>query len=274
MRRSNLSLKKGLDILSCFSFDQPTLSAQDISSKLNIPLSTTYRYIETLGERGFLTKNSNGKHYKLGFMILQIGNILFLQIKLIDVALPHMQSLAFLTRETMLLMMVSGKKALCIESVESDRLIRLSLKKGATLPLHAGAPSKLLLAYQSEAFIESFMKTTELVRFTPHTVTDPKTLKMQLKTIREQGFAFSSQEVDMGDCAIAVPILDEGRNLIAGLAIAGPIERFEEKKERMILWVKEAALKISNDLIYGEEAYRNLPPKGDLAKRPRGNSDR
>jgi DNA-binding IclR family transcriptional regulator len=267
VKKSNLSLKKGLDILGCFCFDDHSLSVQEIAERLNIPLSTTYRYIETLEERGFLGKNSNGKNFKLGFMVYQIGNIVFLQMRLIDIALPYMKSLASLSGETLLLMMVSGAKALCIESIESDRLIRLSLKRGASLPLHAGAPSKLLLAFQKESFIESFLKKAVLVKYTSTTTTDPEILKRELKTIREQGFAFSNQEVDMGDCAIAAPILDESENLIAGLAIAGPAERFEGNKERMVLWVKETASKISNDLIYKGPSPNQFSFNGELAER-------
>jgi DNA-binding IclR family transcriptional regulator len=267
MRKSNLSLKKGLDILACFGFDEHSLSAQEIASKLGLPLSTTYRYMETLEEKGFLAKNSKDKHCKLGFMVFQIGNIVSLQIKLIDVALPHMKSLASISGETVLLMMVSGAKALCIESIEADRLIRLTLKRGASLPLHAGAPSKLLLAYQKESFIESFLKSTVLSKYTSNTTTDPEILKRELNLIREQGFAFSSQEVDMGDCAIAAPILDESGNLIAGLAVAGPIERIEGNKERITLWVKEIALKIANDISYKDHSYNQKPFNGELAER-------
>jgi DNA-binding IclR family transcriptional regulator len=249
MKNSNLSLKKGLDILACFGFDEQSLSVQEIASKLDLPLSTTYRYIETLEERGFLAKNSKDKHYQLGFMVFQFGNIVSLQMKLIDVALPHMKTLMSLSGETVLLMMISGAKALCIESMEADRLVRLSLKRGASLPLHAGAPSKLLLAYQKESFIESFLKSGVLNRYTSHTTTDPEILKRELQVIREQGFAFSSQEVDMGDCAIAAPLLDESGNLIAGLSVAGPIERLEGNKERIVAWVKETTLKIVIDMV-------------------------
>ncbi|NWF53221.1 MAG: IclR family transcriptional regulator [Syntrophaceae bacterium] len=265
MRESNLSLKKGLDILRCFSFDDQALSVQEISTRLNIPLSTTYRYVETLEERGFLTRNSNDKTYKLGYMVFQIGNTVFRHMRLIDAAIPHMKSLASLSGETVLLMMVSGFKALCIESIESDRLIRLSLKRGASLPLHAGAPSKLLLAYQSESFIDSFLGHASLTRYTAQTITNPQDLKRELGRIREEGFAFSSQEVDLGDCAISAPILDESGNLIAGLAVAGPIERIEEYRERIILWVKEIASKISNDLRNTEPARSQTPFNGEWA---------
>jgi IclR family KDG regulon transcriptional repressor len=265
MRKPNLSLKKGLDILGCFSFDDHSLSVQQIASKLDVPLSTTYLYIETLEERGFLVRNSSGKNFKLGFMVFQIGNIVFLQMKLIDLALPHMKVLASLSGETVLLMMVTGSKALCIESIESDRLIRLSLKRGASLPLHAGAPSKLLLAHQTESFIESFLKRAVLTKYTENTTTDPETLKKELKVIREQGFSFSNQEVDMGDCAIAAPIPDESGKLVAGLAVAGPLERIERNKERMILWVKETALKITNDLSYKEYSSPKFPSNGESA---------
>jgi DNA-binding IclR family transcriptional regulator len=265
MRVANLSLKKGLDILGCFCFDDKSLSVQEISARLKIPLSTTYRYVETLEERGFLTRKANGKAYKLGYMVFQIGKIGFLQMRLIDSALPQMKSLASLSGETVLLMMVSGFKALCIESIESDRLIRLSLKRGASLPLHAGAPSKLLLAYQNESFIEFFLENASLIRYTPKTITDPETLRRELLQIREQGFAFSSQEVDPGDCAISAPIPDENENLIAGLALAGPLERIAGNKERMTIWVKEVALRIANDINYQDKSHNQNLLNGEFA---------
>jgi DNA-binding IclR family transcriptional regulator len=125
----------------------------------------------------------------------------------------------------------------------------------------------LLLAYQTEPFIHSFLKNNPLTKYTGNTTTDPETLKTELKTIREQGFAFSSQEVDMGDCAIAAPILDESGNLIAGLAVAGPLERIEGNKERMILWVKEAVLKIASDINRKDHSYHQNLFNGELAEK-------
>ncbi len=254
MKRSVTSLRKGLDILCCFGFDEEVFSAQKISKKLDIPLSTTYRYLETLEEGGFLIKDPDNKNYRLGFMIFQIGSIISLQIKLVNVAVPHMKSLASLSGETVLLTTISGWKTLCIESIETSRLIKLTLAPGSTLPLHAGAPSKMLLAYQTDAFVDYFLREVGLTKLTDNTHTDPILLKKELQTIRQQGFAFSNQEVDLGVCAIATPIFYSKGKIAASIAVAGPAERInnENKLLPLIQMAKNASDRITYDLTHKE----------------------
>jgi IclR family KDG regulon transcriptional repressor len=251
LKRAILSLQKGLDILCCFNSDDEALSAQTISKRLNIPLSTTYRYLETLEERGFLTKVNDSKNYRLGPTAFQLGNILAIQLRLVNTALPHMKSLALLSGETVFLSIISGWRTLVLETVETRTRIKLSVDRGAILPLYAGAPSKILLAYQKESFIDSLFQKVVLTKYTENTPTDPLAIWEALRTIREQGFAFSYQEVDLGACAIAAPIRDGKGNVIACIAAAGPRERFsEENKPRLIQMVKDTACRISHDLVY------------------------
>ncbi|MFH1122812.1 MAG: helix-turn-helix domain-containing protein, partial [Pseudomonadota bacterium] len=75
MSKPIFSLQKGLDILCCFDDDHEVLSALEISERLNIPLSTTYRYLTVLVEKGFLAKDSDSNKYTLGYVIFQIGSI-------------------------------------------------------------------------------------------------------------------------------------------------------------------------------------------------------
>lgn len=251
LKRPIFSLQKGLDILCCFNFNDEALSAQIISHRLNIPLSTTYRYLETLEERGFLAKSNEGKHYTLGFTAFQLGNIVAIQLRLVNIALPHMKSLALLSGETVFLSIISGWRMLVLETVETRTPVKLTVEPGSTQPLYAGAPSKILLAYQKESFIDSLFQKVVLRKYTENTPTDPMAIRKELRTIREQGFAFSYQEVDLGACAIAAPIRDGKGNVIACIAAGGPRERFsEETKPRLIQMVKDTASRISHDLMY------------------------
>jgi DNA-binding IclR family transcriptional regulator len=254
VKRPIRSLQKGLDILCCFTFDDDALSAHTISKRLNIPLSTTYRYLETLEESGFLTKANDSNNYKLGCMAFQLGNIVAIQLRLVNTALPHMKSLASLSGETVFLAIISGWRILVLETVETPTRIKLTVDPGSTQPLYAGATSKILLAYQKESFIDSLFQKVVLTKYTENTPTDPMLIQEELRTIREQGFAFSYQEVDLGACAIAAPIFDGRGNVMAGIVAAGPKERFsEETKPRLIQMVKDTAKRISHDLMY-------LPP--------------
>ncbi|MGA2316222.1 MAG: IclR family transcriptional regulator [Thermodesulfobacteriota bacterium] len=251
MKNSVSSLDKGLDILCSFDFDNKALPAQSISQQLNMPLSTTYRYLMTFEKRGFLVREPGTKNFKLGFVFFRLGNIVSSQMELIDIVLPYMKFLSSESGETVLLTVINGWEAMCLEKVETNKVIKLSLERGSSLPLHAGASSKILLAYQKDSFIKSMLKNTTLTRFTKNTITDPILLKKELRKIQKQGFAFSDQEADLGVRAIGAPIFNHKGELVAGLSIAGPRERITNKDmPKLFRLVKEAAQKASHDFGY------------------------
>jgi DNA-binding IclR family transcriptional regulator len=245
------SLEKGLDILSCFDLQNNTLSAQAISEHLSIPLSTIYRYLETLKAKDFLIRNGVTRNFRLGFMLFKLGNIVSSQMKLTEIVLPYMKSLSSLSEETVILTALNGWKVICLEKVEPQKLIKLSLERGRSFPLYAGASSKILLAYQNKSYIESFLKKVPLVGFTRNTITDPAQLRKELKTIHKQGYSVSDQEADLGARAIGAPIFDHRGKIVAGLSIAGPRDRINQRnRAKLIRLVKETAQKISGDLGY------------------------
>jgi IclR family transcriptional regulator, KDG regulon repressor len=244
------SLVKGLDVLSCFDFDSQTISAPVISKRLNIPLSTTYRYLETLTAKGFLVRNGETTNYHLGLVLFKLGNIVFSQMTTAGIILPHMKAVAALSRETVLLTAMKGFEVVCIERIEADHRVKLSLERGSSLPSHAGASSKVVLAYQEDAFVTSMLKKKTLARFTHSTITTATALKRELRKIREQGFAFSDEEVDPGAVAISAPVLDHCAKVVAGLSVAGPRERMIAKKEEIIKIVKEHAYRASLEFGY------------------------
>ncbi len=121
-----------------------------------------------------------------------------------------------------------------------------------SLPLHAGASSKVLLAYKEEPFVDLFLKErAPLIRFTDATITDPVRLKSELGLIKKRGFAFSDQEVDSGVRGIGSPIRNHRGDVIAGLSIAGPAERIDDARlPRLIALVTGTADRISGELGY------------------------
>jgi DNA-binding IclR family transcriptional regulator len=162
---------------------------------------------------------------------LRLGLLAQQKFNIAAMALPYMKELSRLTKETVLLTVVSGNKAICLERVESEEPIRYSLfTPGASLPLHAGASSKVLMAFLPEGEWGAVIGREGLQRFTPSTITDPVILKAQLKEIRNQGYAFSDQEVDREVRAVAAPILNKRGDLVAGLTVAGPAYRINKKR--------------------------------------------
>jgi IclR family transcriptional regulator, KDG regulon repressor len=244
------SLEKGLDILSIFEPDSQEFSVQDISTLLNLPISTTYRYLDLLTAKGFLTKDARTRKLVLGPTIFKIGEVVSSRLNLGEIAHIHMDQLSKTTGETVFLTVANGWEAVCIKKLETTRSIRMSLPLGSTLPLHAGASAKVLLAYKSNDFVENLAKYKGLPKLTEHTVTDLAKLMQELREIRRQAYSISNSEADYGAIAIAAPIKDAEMNVVAGVSIGGPSERIQNTGiHKIVEMVKQSAEMISQDLI-------------------------
>lgn len=249
MAQSVSTAEKVLDVLLLFDESRPALTADEISALMDTSRSTTYRYIRTLRDKGFLEK-SDGGVFRLGPRLLDLGRAARRKRDLRDIALPVMEEVAEATRETALLTRIFGREAVCVERVEGSQTIRISFERGHVQPLHAGASSKILLAYLDESEWNEHL-ALPLERFTEHTITDSELLKEQLREIRQQGYCISDGEVDAGARAVAVPILDTRGRLVAGLSTAGPAFRMDDATvQRHLDLLRSGAAKIQEQLAH------------------------
>lgn len=243
------TLEKGLNILSLFDKDYPVMSIPQIAARSNLPESTAYRYVATLKSQGLIEEDTKSGYYRLGLKILELAQVAREQLSIIDIALPVMQQLLKKTEETIVLTAISGEKVICIERVESNHTLRLSFEQGRTMFMHAGASAKVIMAYLDEAEQDKIIREVGLPKFTENTITDPERLKTDFKNIRKKGFAISTGELDPGARAIAAPILDKHRKIIAGLSIAGPLDRINGPKvDKFTHLVIEAASEIAEQI--------------------------
>ena len=128
-------------------------------------------------------------------------------------------------------------------------MIRLGFERGRRLPLHAGASSKILLAFQNDEFMSDYVEQKGMENMTKNTFSDPNSLFAEMKYIREKGYALSDSEVDDGAKAVAAPIFDHDERLAAGLTIVGPTDRILfENRDKLIGMVTEIAQRISSEI--------------------------
>lgn len=212
-----------LEVLLLFDASRTQLSADEISQLIGAPRSTTYRYIRTLRGIGFLERTEDDA-FRLGPRLLQFARLARRQEDVGVVALPIMEELCRQTRETVLLTRISNGHAVCIERVETPQAVRISFERGHIQPLHAGASSKILLAYAPRGLLDDYL-AAPLPAFGSNIVTDVQQLRGELAEIRRLGYCISESEVDEGATAVAVPVLDQRQRLLAGLSTAGPTFR-------------------------------------------------
>ncbi len=221
---TNSASHKLLDVLLTFRSSRAEITIEDMSQQLNIPKSTVYRYVRILCEKGFLEKTGNG-HYHLGLAFLELSRIALNNSRDIRLtALAGMKRVAESIKESVSLMRLFNRQAICIESIEGQHALRVTIERGRTQPLHAGASSKVLLAHLPETEWEFYLDMP-LQRFTDTTITDFSQLVVELHQTRERGYGISDGEIDTGARAVAVPLRNGRGDVVAVLSVEGPRTR-------------------------------------------------
>ncbi|HHW92331.1 MAG TPA: hypothetical protein GX735_06540 [Firmicutes bacterium] len=121
---------------------------------------------------------------------------------------------------------------------------------GVTVPLHAGSPGKLLLAYLHPAELEEVLNQIELAALTKRTITNKQKFLRELEVIRGRGWATSFGERIEGVSSLSVPVSDRGTRVVASINILGPFIRLgEERLMGYLDMLKEVGCDISNRLV-------------------------
>ena len=90
-----------------------------------------------------------------------------------------------------------------------------------------------------------------LKRFTPHTVTDPDKLRIELGVIRTRGYSIDDQEMVLGVFCVGMPIVDRLGRPVGAISISGPSPKAEGPElQPLVDRLAEATGKVSRRLGY------------------------
>lgn len=225
---SNYSIQavsRALDLLEQFVENNMELGITDLSNRLKIQKNNVFRLVATLKDRNYIEMNDLTGKYRLGLKTRVLGMAATTQTNIMNHARPVLNKLKTLCRENCYLSVCKDSQAYYLDGVESDLPVRAAHRIGSRLPLHCSAAGKVQLAFMRPEEMVHLLRDMELKRFTPHTITDPKTLRSELSKIVHQGYAIEDQEHDLGVMEIAAPITDCNDNIVGSLCISGPAMR-------------------------------------------------
>jgi IclR family transcriptional regulator, pca regulon regulatory protein len=221
--RYSQSLERGLAILGCFTSEHPVLGIADIAEELGMSRSTTHRYVTTLLALGYLEQGRSRK-YRLGLRVTDLGMSALNSTGLRENVHPFLEELRERIGYTIGLAVLDGTEILYVDRARSwrraERETDLGLYPGSRMPAYCTAMGKVLLAYLPGAVQRDLIAQLKLERNSPSTITSKQTLRAELERIAEDGYAVNDQELRPGLQAIAVPVRDESREVVAAVGIA------------------------------------------------------
>jgi len=202
---SRTSPRRILNILEEILLDPDSFTAKKISHKLNIPLATVYRHIETLCDERYLVAG-NSKKYIPG---PKIRNIILQSLPYepnFTLRRSYLRKLTEEIKETVSLSVPIGTKLVYFDRIEFHWPMQLNLEAGDHLPLHASASGKLYLSSIKKNDALEIFKNIKTPKTAKNTITEINKFKKELNKINKQGYAFDDEEWFNGMVGISLPI--------------------------------------------------------------------
>ena len=223
------SVERALDILEFLSRSEDELGVSEIGSATGLAAGTAHRLLGTLASRGYIHRNARTRRYGLGLKSLTLA--ITTRERLAPLALPFLEKLAEVSRETANLAILEGNAMMYVEQVSpSSRMLRIFTEPGNRVPLHSSGTGKVLLAYQPPRLIEFIIGRAGLTRQTATTITDPGQLRSELRRIRHDGFAVDHEEQEEGVRCLAAPVFGPDGEIFASISLSGPASRLGPKR--------------------------------------------
>ncbi len=217
----------------------------EIGAALGTHKSTVFRLLSTLEARGLVEQTSSRGRYQLGYGVVQLAAGATRKHDLSVTSRPICQELAETVGETVNIAIYDGQSVVSIDQVIGSASVTTVNWVGQRSPVHATAAGKVFLAYMPLADLRTTL-AGGLERFTVHTIVDPSALERELESVAEQGYASSLEEHEIGLAAVAAPIRNLDREVVAALTISGPNFRINgESIPDVAEQVKAAAAAIS-----------------------------
>lgn len=212
------SFGRGLRVLLTIA-DRGEIRADELSTLLETPVSTIYRYLRTLAAFGFVDRQDAG--YRLGPRLIIGSGTNVTAEELIRTADPVLRLLAEETGETAIIVRRIGLAAVCLHEVPSVQPLRVTIAPTTGLPLRSGAFGKALLAFAPPEILDEVLAQEQ-----PPGPAGPgqERLRADLAEIVTSGVARSVGEVVSGSVAIAAPIFRED-GIVAAIGVTGPESR-------------------------------------------------
>lgn len=234
-----------MNVLQCFSEDEPELSAVQLAERTGLAASTLHRLLVQLIGAGLIVRLPEHR-YAIGPKLWELGELSPLALRLSQAAQPHMLRLYEATGGIVHLAVIDGPPesatALFVGRITGSGSIPTLTRMGGRNPLHTTGVGKALLLTRNLGWLADYF-TTPLVRETTHSITTEAELRADLEAARRRGYSVTREEMTLGNLSVGVPL-----GAVAGLppTAIGVVVRLEHADEHVLApLVMQAAMELT-----------------------------
>jgi DNA-binding IclR family transcriptional regulator len=202
------ALGRGLGILEALSAAQKPLNNGDLARLCGLAASTVSRLTHTLTELGYVRFNRDLRGYELTPKNLMLGYPVLAEMRLLEMARPHLEQLSRQTGETAALAVRDRLHITFVAVVEGVNLVAVRLAVGGRLRIPVSAAGIALVAAASEEEGRTLIArvSAEMTR----NQQDPAPFQEAVRACRRDGVAIIRNQWRPGIGGVAVPVRHNG----------------------------------------------------------------
>ena len=220
--RPRCSLDRADAVLGAFDAQHADLNLLGLVARTGLPKTTVHRTAKKMLELGWLEYHEG--RYAIGTRLFERAMLASGRLALRDAALPILQEVCAVTRETANLAVLDGGEVLYLEKLTGRRSVVTPSRVGGRMPALCTALGKVLTAFSAPEVGEQVIESGLAAR-TPNTVTCPSAQRRELARVRGEGIGFDREETVTGVRCIAAPVLTADGTCLAAVSITAPAER-------------------------------------------------
>ncbi|GGO14985.1 IclR family transcriptional regulator [Microbispora rosea subsp. aerata] len=225
------SVDRAISIMEILA-DRGEAGVTEIAAEIEVHKSTAFRLLGALEARGLVEQTEDRGKYRLGFGLVRLAGSVSARMDVTQQSRPVCQRLAEEIGETVNIAVLRSHYAVNLDQVRGPSAVTAHNWVGQLTPLHATSSGKILLAYVDRRRRDDLLRAAGLRRYTPNTVTSAEKLERELAEIRENGYALSLEELEVGLNALAAPVRSFRGEVVAAVSASGPAYRFSEERMR------------------------------------------
>lgn len=227
------------------------LGVSELARRLGLGKSKVHRLLATLRSDGLVEQDPRSGRYRLGLVLLELGDAARVRTELHTAAAPVLMRLREQTGEAVEIAVPDRDDIVFLERLSAAHTLRIGppLEAGRRWPLYCTAAGKVLLAHRPERAREAYLAGTTLTPVTRQTVVNPDRLREEITATLARGWAEAVNELEAGISALAAPIRGATAAVVAAVGVRAPTIRYRgASRRRLALAVVQAGEAISRRL--------------------------
>ncbi|WP_232668425.1 IclR family transcriptional regulator domain-containing protein [Pseudonocardia sp. TRM90224] len=211
------ALARGLEVITAFHQDRPTMTLAEVASATGLARPTARRILLTLRELGYVREAERG--YALTPRVLELGVAYVRSMGLWDVARPHLEHLVRKTNESCSIAQLDGSDIVYVARVAVPKIVSLAVQIGTRFPALQTSLGKVQLAALARDELERVLAQPTRSGLTPRWQPDAAERDAALRDVRARGWALTDEQLALGIRSIAAPLRDGSGRVIAGVNV-------------------------------------------------------